>query len=172
MEQFFLHNQVKAEMTAVLLPMARAKKLGRYGTDGMLISNMKVGLSTVPDGFFFSYETFRSGRIRKISAAKNGCTEFEGVPEMVLEVVSNSSETKDLIDLRDQYWRAGILEYWLLDARTDEVSCEILKRGSNGYVSTKRLAGGWLRSEVFQAMFRLVKDEDEIGEPIYTLEVK
>jgi Uma2 family endonuclease len=172
MEQFFVHNQVKLAIALVLAPLVRANKTGRYGTDGMLVTNPNVELSTVPDGFFYSFDAFRSGRIRERAGPKNGCTEFEGVPEMVLEVVSNSSETKDLVHLREWYWKGGIEEYWLVDARTEEVSFEILKRGDSGYVSEKRSAGSWIRSDVFRNSFRLVRGEDEVGKPVYTLEVK
>ena len=171
-EQFYIHNQVNAELTAVLLPLVKANGIGRYGTDGMLISNPDVGLSSVPDGFYFSFEAFRSGRIREVAGTKNGCTEFEGVPDMVMEVVSNSSETKDFLDLRDLYWRASIPEYWLIDARTEEVSFDILKSAEGGYVATKRLSGGWLRSDVFHKSFRLMRTQDAIGKPEYALEVK
>ena len=34
---------------------------------------------------------------------------------MTLEVVSSSSVRKDTVDLRDRYYKAGILEYWLVD---------------------------------------------------------
>jgi len=172
MEQFYVHNQVKAEVTAVLRPLVKAAGTGRYGTDGMLISNPDLELSTVPDGFYFSFGTFRTGTIREVAGVKNGCVEFEGVPDMILEVVSSSSETKDLVDLRDLYWRAGVKEYWLIDARTEEVSFEVLKSTAGGYVATKRLPGRWLRSDVFQRAFRLVRSQDSVGRPEYTLELR
>ena len=171
-EQFYIHNQIKAEITAIILPLVKSGRNGRYGADGMLISNSEVGLSTVPDGFFFTFDSYRAGRIRDVAGTKNGCTEFEGSPDMILEVVSRSSETKDLVDLRELYWCAGIPEYWVADARTEEVSFEILKNRQAGYVATRRLPGGWLHSEVFQKSFRLVRGEDEIKKPTFTLEVK
>jgi len=172
MEQFFVHNQVKLAIALVLAPLVKSNRTGRYGTDGMPVTNPNIELSTVPDGFYYSFDAFRSGRIRERASARNGCTEFEGVPEMVLEVVSNSSETKDLVDLREWYWKGGIEEYWLVDARTEEVSIEILKKGEGGYISEKRAAGGWVRSNVFRKSFRLVRGDDEVGKPIYTLEVR
>jgi len=172
MEQFYVHNQVKAEFTVTLLPLVKADSLGRYGTDGMLISNAEIGLSTIPDGFYFSFDSYRAKRIREVSGSKNGCTEFDGVPEMVLEIVSNSSEKKDLVDLRLMYWRAGVQEYWLVDARTEEVSFDILKLGERGYLEVKRLSGGWVRSDVFNRQFRLAAGRDPIGKPLYSLEAK
>lgn len=172
MEQFFPHNQVKAVFTAVLLPLALATKRGRFATEGMLLTNAAAGLSTVPDGFLVGYESVRAGRLRKVAGKRNGCVEYEGSADVVLEVVSDSSEEKDLVDLPRLYWRAGVREYWLVDARGDQPQFEILRRGPKAFVSTRRQAGGWLKSEVFGRSFRLVGGEDELGEPLYTLEVK
>jgi hypothetical protein len=172
MEQFYAHNDVKAECTAVLRPLAAASGRGRYGTDGMLLSHPGVGLSTAPDGFFFTFEGVASGRIRAVSGVKGGVVEFEGTPEMVLEGVSDSSEDKDLVDLPVLYWKAGITEYWVIDARGDNVRFELLRRGPKAYTSTRKQAGGWLRSDVFDRSFRLIRASDPLGKPIFSLEVK
>lgn len=172
MEQFFVHNQVKAMFTAVLLPLALSTKLGRFAAEGMLLTNTKAGLSTVPDGFLVGYESVRAGRLRKIAGKKNGCVEYEGSADMVLEVVSDSSEEKDLIDLARLYWKAGVKEYWLVDACGDLPRFEILRRSSKGFVTTRKQAGGWLGSEVFDRSFRLVSSTDELGEPLHSVEVK
>ncbi|MBO0699914.1 MAG: Uma2 family endonuclease [Zavarzinella sp.] len=119
MEQFFAHNAVKAAFSVVLLPLALSMKLGRFAIEGMLFTNPRVGVSTIPDGFLISYESVRTGRLRKVRGKKNGCVEYEGTADMVLEVVSDSSEEKDLLDLARLYWEAGVIEYWLADARTD-----------------------------------------------------
>ena len=172
MEQFYAHNDVKAECTAVLRPLFSKRETGRYATDGMLLSHPSVGLSTVPDGFYFSFEALQAGRIREITGTANGCIEFEGIPELVLEVVSDSSEDKDLVDLPFLYWEAGIPEYWIIDARTKEVRFEVLKHGPKAYLTTRKQAGGWLKSDVFGRSFRLVRGTDPIGKTIYSLEVK
>ncbi|HKB04458.1 MAG TPA: Uma2 family endonuclease [Gemmataceae bacterium] len=172
MEQFYAHNDVKAEFTAVLRPLVNAGKLGRYGTDGMLVSHSAVGLATTPDGFFFTFEALTADRIRPVSGARNGVVEFEGTPDMVLEVVSDSSEEKDLVDLPTLYWKGGIAEYWVVDARGEYVRFEILKRGPKAYNSTRKQTGGWVRSDVFGRSFRLVRGQDPVGKPVFTLEVK
>lgn len=172
MEQFFAHNQVKAELSAVLVPLARTAKLGRFAIEGMLLSNPAARLSTVPDGFLVSYESVREGRLREVPGKKDGCIEYEGTAEMVLEVVSDSSEQKDLVDLVRLYWLSGVREYWLVDARGKQPQFEILKRGPKAVASTRRQPGGWLKSEVFGRSFRLAAGEDELGEPLHTLEVK
>ena len=97
--------------------------------------------------------------------------ELEGTPDMVLEVISASSVTKDTKELRDRYWQAGISEYWLVDVRKNPLRFEILYRDATAYVSIPANAG-WLRSKVFGKEFRLVQQVDPLGQPLFTLEVR
>ena len=102
MEQFYTHNQIKEQIGRKLGTLIEEGGLGRYGPDGMLLSHPATGLSTVPDGLFISYTSLQSGRVRPIRNARNvGVIEWEGTPEMVLEVLSDSSEEKDTVILPD-----------------------------------------------------------------------
>ena len=76
---------------------------------------------------------------------------------MVLEVVSDSSVRKDKRILPDLYWRAGIPEYWLVDARGKSPEFTIFKHGREGYTPTRPQRGGWLKSDVFGRSFRLCR---------------
>jgi hypothetical protein len=78
---------------------------------------------------------------------------------------------KDTVVLRDLYWRAGIAEYWLADARTDSLAFDILRRGAKAYTSVRKQAG-WVRSSVFGKSFHLIGRVDELGMPIYALEIR
>jgi Uma2 family endonuclease len=171
MEQFYTHNQVKAEFSRILGTLVRDAALGRYLTDGMLLSQPVVGLSTVPDGLFVSYAAFQNGRIRSIPNARGvGVIELEGTPEMVLEVVSDSSVPKDTITLPPLYHAAGVDEFWRADAR-GELIFEIFRWNSAGYVPT-RLPDGWWRSDLYARDFQLVQTTDPLGQPLYTLHVR
>jgi len=172
MERFYAPNQVKLAVAVTLESLVRAERMGRYAGEGMLWSNPDVGFSTVPDGYFISFDTLRSGRMRQIPGTQGDYIELEGTPEMVLEVVSDSSVQKDLIDMPPRYYRAGVGEYWTIDVRGDEPQFQIWKRGPSGFVLPRKPAGGWRKSDVFARSFRLVAGEDELGEPLYTLEVK
>jgi Uma2 family endonuclease len=171
-EELYSHNQVKGEVCAVLHSRARVDHRGRYATAGMLLSLPDVGLSCMPDGLFISYDSLRSGRVRGVGAETGDCVELEGPPDMVLEIVSDSSETKDLVDLRTLYAQAGVPEYWLIDARSSHVRFELLRREPRGYSVTRPDAGDWQESVVFGLSFRLVSSKNPMGEPTYTLEVK
>src|SRR5262249_12109278 len=97
--------------------------------------------------------------------------EVEGTPDWMLEIVSDSSVQKDTQQLREAYHRAGIPEYWLVDARGDDVAFQILYRRKNGYAAAP-LKDSWQGSRVFGGSFRLVRQQDEFGLWEYTLEVR
>jgi Uma2 family endonuclease len=170
MEELYTHNRVKTQFTVVLGGLAESTGLGMFLTDGMLLRNSQANLSNIPDGIFVSYEALRGGQVRRVEGTSPGVFELDGSPEMVLEVVSASSIKKDTVDLKARYWKAGIREYWLVDARAEDVRFDVLKHGRKGYTATRRQAGGWLKSAVFGRSFRLARQLDPLGDPKYTLE--
>ena len=170
-EQFYSHNQVKAEYNRVLGGLAKGERIGRWVPDGMLLSNVPAQFSVQPDGCFFFHETLASGAIQLVEGSAAGFVELEGTPDVVLEVVSIASVDKDTDTLRTLYWKAGIPEYWLVDARGERLAFDILRPTARGYVSTRKTSG-WLKSAVFGKSFRLRRTTDERGNPEFTLEVK
>jgi Uma2 family endonuclease len=171
MEQIFTHNALKTAVTVVLYTLVTAGKLGRFFSDGVRISHVGVDLSAEPDGLFVSYTSLEQNKAQFIPGKEGGFVEVEGTADMALEIVSTSSETKDLETLFDLYWQAGIAEYWLMDARGDDLVFEIYHRGSKGYVATRKQAG-WVKSKVFGQSFRVMRDTDSAGLPRFTLEMK
>ena len=137
----------------------------------MLLSNFAADVSGNPDGTFLSYETLRSDRVRLTEGKRGGVTEIQGSPDMVLEVVSDSSVQKDEALLRRAYWEAGIREYWLIDARKAPPRFDLLRHGTRGYSAARRQEG-WARSHEFGKSFRLVRTQNVLGHPEYTLEVQ
>jgi Uma2 family endonuclease len=60
--------------------------------------------------------------------AKKDRTLWRGwVPELVIEVVSESSRDRDYTQKRDEYWTLGVKEYWIVDAKLKQVL--VLRRG-------------------------------------------
>lgn len=49
------------------------------------------------------------------------------IPELVVEVVSESSRDRDYTEKRDEYWTLGVKEYWIVDAKLQQVL--VLRRG-------------------------------------------
>ncbi len=170
-EQVFSHNQVKTEFSYVVAGLIKTNRLGRYCPDGMLFSNEVANLTAQPDGIFLSRQGLRTGRIRFVGGTNGDYVELEGTPDTVLELVSTSSVVKDYKRLRELYWRAGIREYWIVDARPERPSFDILRHTANGYTATRK-QGGWVKSAVFGKSFRLTRKTDEQGNPEYELAVK
>jgi Uma2 family endonuclease len=171
-EILYRHNQVKGEFAEVLGRLVKSLAIGRFIPDGMLLRNSDADLATEPDGMFVSYDALRSRRVRGIERETPDFLELEGSPEMVLEVVSETSVQKDTVELRDLYWRAGILEYWLVDARAAAPRFDLLRHGRKGYTATRKQAGGWVRSNVFDRSFQLTRTTDPLGDPLYVLNVR
>jgi Uma2 family endonuclease len=169
-EQIFSHNKVKTEYAFVLAGLAKANR-GHYFSDGVYVSHEGANLSVKPDGCFVSRKSLRLGRVRLVEGAEEGSVELEATPDMALEVLSRGSFHKDTVRLRELYYRAGIPEYWLVDARGPEVSFEILRRTAKGYVPAPRQAG-WQKSAVFGKSFKLTVRSDEDDLPEYTLAVR
>ncbi len=49
------------------------------------------------------------------------------IPELVIEVVSETSRDRDYTQKRDEYWTLGVKEYWIVDSRSKKVL--VLRRG-------------------------------------------
>jgi Uma2 family endonuclease len=170
-EQIFTHVDIKGEIYHVLKGIVRKSGLGRIYIDGLLLTNDAADLSGNPDATFISHHAIASGRVVLVEGKEEGFTEALGSPEMVLEVVSKSSEEKDYTILTRAYHLAGIDEYWLVDAREDPLQFDILRRAAGKFVPTRKQSG-WLKSAVFGKSFRLVKKKDDSGNPEFILEVK
>jgi Uma2 family endonuclease len=170
-EQLFTHNLVKLEIAAVLRVLARKEELGVVFTDGVLLSNFEADISGNPDCLFLTAETLGSERVRLIEGKDNGYVEVQGTPDMVLEVLSKSSEQKDEVLLKRAYWEADVREYWLVDARGTEPRFDIFRRTAKGYVATRK-QDGWVKSNVFGKAFRLIVHKGPAGHPDFTLEVR
>jgi Uma2 family endonuclease len=129
------HNKVKTAITADLVQLVRAERLGEAYSDGTLFTHVGAAVSTEPDFLFATWEAFESGRLRLIEKANRSddYIELEGTPDLVVEIVSDSSQKKDLVTLRDHYYAAGVPEYWLIDARGDTVRFQILSRTDQSY---------------------------------------
>jgi hypothetical protein len=53
------------------------------------------------------------------------------IPELAIEVVSESSRDRDYTEKRDEYWTLGVKEYWIVDAKLGRVV--VLRRGRSDW---------------------------------------
>jgi Uma2 family endonuclease len=171
-EELFSHNQVWFEIGRVLGTLMKQTKYGLFVPEGMRYSHLQSNLSTEPDGMVISNEALDKGRVKLVGGEKGEQTEVIGSPEIVIEVVSRSSEVKDNEWAMAAYFDADIQEYWLVDARdVDNIQFEIYKRGKKEFASMRKQSG-WVKSGVLGKAFRLVQSENAAGNPEFTLEVR
>lgn len=172
MEDFSSHNAVKAEIGAVLHFLMKQTQFGRYIPDGMRYSHPETELSTEPDGMVVSHQAFRAGRVQLVGGGEGRKTELIGSPEIIIEIVSESSEIADCEWALTAYYDAGISEYWLFDARRrSAVEFHIYKRGKKEFVPVRK-SGGWAKSAVLSRSFRFTQSTGADGNPEYTLDIR
>jgi len=61
--------------------------------------------------------------------SKIGSNIITGAPDMVIEILSKSTASRDCIDKYQKYREAGVREYWIVDPYGKTVSVNILKDG-------------------------------------------
>ena len=155
------HVFVKVGIFATLIPLMREEDLGEFYTDGVLLTNKKAKISNNPDGLAALWKTIESGQVRFL-LHKGKEREIQGTPDWVMEIVSDSSVAKDTKQLRKAYHKAGISEYWLIDARGEDVKFHILYWRKPRYVVAP-IKDGWQRSRVFGRDFRLKRRRNRRG---------
>ncbi len=130
-------------------------------------------LSVEPDIVFVSNEALKTGRARKIPKANEApgrYVEIEGAVDLVVEIISDSSVTKDRRRLPAAYFEAGVREFWLVDARGEELQFQIHQRGKEEFQPVGIDDEGYQKSEVFNRRYRLDREADEISDWIYDLQ--
>ncbi len=170
-EQLFSHLMMKNEFNMVIGRIAKEQDVGLYFPDGLFFSNVRADISGNPDATFVSNKALETGDARLIEGKEGGYVELEGSPDMVLEVVSRGSIRKDKVTMRAAYWEAGVSEYWIVYARKESLTFDILRYMSKGYAATRK-RDGWMRSSVFGKSFRLKQKVSQLGHPEYSLEIR
>jgi Uma2 family endonuclease len=163
------HNKPKAEITRVLVGIAHGEDLGKAYADRMLLSHAGAALSTEPDFLFAGWEAFESGRLRLVEEANrdDDYIELEGTPDLVVEIVSDTSVRKDNVVLRGAYHRAGVPELWLIDAKT-ALSFQILHHAEKDYEPSTPVGSPQV-SRVLSRRFELTRTKNRLGRWLYTL---
>jgi Uma2 family endonuclease len=165
-EDLFCHGTLKSELGAALQRLVKRGKLGHLWIDRARISSPEADLSAEPDVVFLSHEALKSGRARLVPKAggrPGRYVEVEGPVDLVVEIVSDTSVSKDTKRLPVAYFRAGVGECWLADARGESVAFAIHRRGANGFEPVDRDSDGFQPSAVLGRSFRLDSTRDADG---------
>jgi Uma2 family endonuclease len=174
MEELYSHSRIKTALGITLGALIENGELGMYVPDGMLLANESGEFATTPDAMFISNAAIKTKRVRFTAGKKRGAiaTRVVGSPDLVVEIVSPSSEVVDTEWLMSAYHDAGIPEYWVIDAQDEgDIRFDIYKRGKKEYTANRK-SDGWVKSTALGKSFRLTRKDDKNGYPRFTLEVR
>jgi len=169
-EDIFTHGTLKTALIARLWPLATDRGIHLFAGETR-VSSEAGDLSVEPDVVAVSEGAIEGGRVRLVPAAggrPDRFVEIEGAPDLIVEIVSDSSVRKDNHRLPASYHAAGVRELWLIDARRADVQFAIHRWEPSGYVADIS-RDGVCRSTVFGCTFALVRSRNAAGRFIYDL---
>jgi Uma2 family endonuclease len=156
------HEQLLIWLFNVLHPFVEHHDLGV-----ILGSNVTVRLASqkrrrIPDLLFVS--TSRQGLIKQ--------NHVEGPPDLIIEVVSPDSQTRDRRKKHSEYEKGGVREYWILDPLSQRMEAYTLEGGEfvaleskKGVIRSALLDGFYLRSAWLwrRPLPKVVEIQKELG---------
>jgi Uma2 family endonuclease len=174
-EDFFTHGTLKTRIATEISYRVDELDLGHTLIAETRISSVPGDVSAEPDVVVITHEAFDAGRVQlvpKASGEPDRFVEVEGGPDLIVEIVSDSSVKKDTKRLPPAYFIAGVREFWLIDARGKELVFQIHRRGGAGFEVIKVDEEGYQRSEVLDAAYLLERSRHRRGHWIYRLQQK
>lgn len=167
-EEIRTHAAVKTEVAGRLFHLNEEIDFGNLYINGVLVTNVEAGVSNNPDMVAVFWDSLEAGKVR-YENRRGKEMEIVGSPDWVLEIVSDGSVRKDTRLLRAAYHKAGVREYWLIDARGDGLDFDILLPRRKGFAAVPA-EEGWKQSSVFGRKFRLTGTRDRRQAWKYRLE--
>ena len=142
------HADINRWLTTLLSMYIEEHDLGQIRGD-VLVRMVKPRALRVPDIYFYTTQR----------ASLQGATIFEGPPDIIFEIVSPDSTTRDYRDKVKNYQASGVKEYWIIDPLSKRAEVNELVKGTfrsieekEGSLHSKVLKGFWLRTDWFWQM--------------------
>lgn len=174
-EDLFTHGTLKSKVAGVIEQRIEFLDIGHTFLDSTRISSIEGDLSCEPDVVVICYDSIDNsqvGFVSKASGAEGRYVEIEGGPDLIVEIVSDSSVAKDTRRLPEAYRRAGVREFWLIDARKDDLLFQVQRNEASGFVNIEQDREGFQQSEVLQCPVRLDRERHQRGHWVYSLRLK
>jgi Uma2 family endonuclease len=170
-EDLFCHGTLKTEVVGVVHRRAKQIGGGHVFTDVARVSCPSANLSAEPDLVYLLDETIQIGSVHLIPRVgrTDKFIEIEGGPDLIVEIVSDSSVSKDTRRLPPAYFAAGVREFWLIDGRGDELSFMIHRRGPSAFDPVECDVDGFQPSVVLGRRYRLDRHAKAPGRWVYDL---
>jgi Uma2 family endonuclease len=121
------HQRVAARLHLKIGTFVQAERLGEvfFAPADVLLSQHDI---VQPDLLFVSNE--RAGILTKANV--------QGAPDLVIEILSDSSQRRDKTLKRDLYERRGVREYWFFDSQRKAV--RVFRRSGAGFLAPQELS--------------------------------
>jgi Uma2 family endonuclease len=173
-EDLYCHGTLTSELHAVVGTRVKRTRRGQTFVKQTRLVSPAGDLSVEPDILYVSFESLRSGRVVRRPKANDAerFIAFEGAADLAIEAVSDSSVGKDTKRLPLLYYRANVSEFWLVDARGENLLFEIYHRGPTAFGPASKDAEGYQYSAVLDCWYRLERYRDEVGDWAYELKEK
>ncbi|MBA3314483.1 MAG: Uma2 family endonuclease [Planctomycetaceae bacterium] len=173
-EEIQSHSKLKQRIGTAVDTFVTAGELGEVLPDGTLFRNEEADVSHEPDLMVCRFESLEAGMIRYAERNPGTGRELivEGSPDLVVEIVSNSSVRKDTRDLRHRYFAAGVREYWIVDARGMIMTFHLLVRGDVDWLESIPDGEDFRRSAVLDRRVRIDRGTNRIGTVKYDVLIR
>ena len=121
------HQKISGNLATAMLPFSKQHKLGL--------------VFTAPCDVVLSDENVVQPDLLFVSAARAAIVtedNIQGAPDLIVEILSESSRKKDEVTKRKLYERFGVLEYWIVDPELETV--KIFKLAQQKYARPVELS--------------------------------
>jgi Uma2 family endonuclease len=139
-----LHQDIADFLASIIRFYVEERRLGRVITSRIVMRPTPMLPAREPDVMFIANENLR--RVRD--------TSVEGPADLVVEVISPESRTRDTIDKFREYEAGGIPEYWIVDPyqqtvqffQLDDAGRYREAAAAEGVYRSRVIEGFWLRT--------------------------
>lgn len=173
-EDAWFHSAPKSELIAVLHGTLKNRRLGTVFSDSMRLASPDADLSCEPDLILVFHQSLKSGKVvlvpkSRSNGRKDRYVEIQGAPELVVEIISDSSVKKDTQRLPPAYFAAGVDEFWLVDVRPESFLFQIHRRGKVKWKPAATRPDGSQHSTVLDRWYHLEQHAEPGGVWTYDL---
>src|SRR5262249_43518077 len=137
------HQRVTTFLVALLHFYVESRSLGTALAGPYLMRLRATNTARIPDVLFVSHER------------EPGSLYMDGAADLVIEIVSLHDRRRDTHTKREEYEKAGVREYWIVDPKRQEATFYILDENgryqrepltSEGVYRSRVVAGFFLRT--------------------------
>ena len=142
------HQYTVSEILAALRMYVRERQLGIVISAPFGVHLPDIAQPVQPDVLFIAAER----------APRPGAEDFTGAPDLIVEVLSQSTARTDRLVKFGAYERAGVREYWLVDPRTHSVEVYSLSEEDTYEMAGQYTPGETVASTVLSDLVLPVDD--------------